>query len=170
MKKRPQAHEYGAFYQTYVSKVGQDDVLQALQEGQHATLAFFKNLPAEKWDYRYAPGKWSIKELLQHVVDGERVFAYRALRIARNDRTPLPGFDENDYAAASHADLRTPESLMAEYEAVRTATVLMYHSFTEEDLGRIGTASNYPASPLAIGFIIAGHEQHHIGVIKERYL
>jgi uncharacterized damage-inducible protein DinB len=170
MKKRPQAHEYGAFYQTYISKIEEDDVLQALQEGQHTTLAFFKNLPAEKWDYRYAPGKWSIKELLQHVVDGERVFAYRALRIARNDRTPLPGFDENEFAAASHAGLRTPESLMAEYEAVRTATVLMYQSFTEEDLGRIGTASNYPASPLAIGFIIAGHEQHHIGVIKERYL
>ncbi len=170
MKKRPQAHEYGAYYHTYISKVENDDVLHALQEGQRFTLDFFKNLPLEKWDFRYAPGKWSVKELLQHVIDGERIFAYRALRIARNDKTPLPGFNENEYADASHADQRTPSSLLAEYEAVRAATLHLFQHFTEEDLGRIGTASNFPASPLAIGFIIAGHEKHHIGVIKERYL
>ena len=168
--RRPSPNEYGAYYDTYISKVEQDDFLQALAEGKAATAAFFRSLPEEKWDHRYAPGKWSVKELLQHLIDAERVFSYRALRIARNDMTPLPGFDENEYAPASKAALRSPSSLLAEYEAVREATIHLFMHLDGEALSRIGTASNHPVSPLAAAFIIAGHELHHVGVIKERYL
>lgn len=170
MNKRPQPNEYGPYYHTYISKVENDNLLQALADGQRSTLEFFKGLPAEKWAYRYAEGKWSIKELLLHLIDCERVFANRALRIARNDKTPLPGFDENLFAESSRAASRTPDSLLAEYEAVRTATLHLYQHLAEEDLVRIGTASNHPASPKAIGFIIVGHEVHHIGIVRERYL
>jgi len=168
--RRPSPDEYGTYYQTYISKVETGDIFQTLEDAKASVAAFFENLPAEKWGHRYAPGKWSIKEVLQHLIDGERVFAYRALRIARNDTTPLPGFDENLFAETCHADRRTPASLIAEYKAVREATVHLFNSLEEEDLDRIGTASNHPASPLAIAFIIAGHEQHHLGVIRERYL
>lgn len=168
--RRPAPNEYGAYYNTYISKVETDDILQTLADAKASVTAFFENLPAGKWDFRYAPGKWSIKEVLQHLIDGERVFAYRALRIARNDQTPLPGFDENLFAETCHASQRTPASLLAEYQAVRESTVHLFNSLNEEDLGRIGTASNNPASPLAIAFIIAGHELHHMGVIRERYL
>lgn len=168
--RQPQPHEYGAYYFNYISKVQTDDILRTLADAKDSTPEFFKNLPKEKWDYRYAPGKWSIKGVLQHLIDGERVFAYRALRIARNDMTPLPGFDEQLFAQTCHADSRTPASLLAEYKAVRTATLHLYQSFTEEDIARIGTASDFPTSPLAIAFIIAGHERHHLGIIRERYL
>jgi uncharacterized damage-inducible protein DinB len=166
----PQPYEYGAYFNTYISKVETGDILQTLADARVSTLEFFKNLPKEKWNYRYAPGKWSIKEILQHLIDCERVFAYRALRIARNDKTALPGFDENLFADHCHANDRTPASLLAEYKAVRTATLHLFKSFKEEDYDRLGTMSNNPASPLAIAYIIAGHERHHVGVIKERYL
>ena len=168
--RQPQPQEYGAYFHTYISKVKTDDILLTLADARQTTLDFFKNLPKEKWDYCYAPGKWSIRELLQHLIDGERVFAYRALRIARNDQTPLPGFDENLFAENAHADARTAASLLAEYKTVRTATLHLFKSFNEEDFNRIGTSSNSPASPLAIAFIIAGHELHHLGIIRERYL
>ena len=168
--RRPHPNEYGSYFYTYISKVETDDVFQTLADAKRSTVEFFENLPEEKWNYRYAPGKWSVKEVLLHLIDGERVFAYRALRIARNDMTPLPGFDENLFAENCHAGQRSPASLIAEYEAVREATLQLFKHLTAEDLARIGTASNSPASPLAIAFIIAGHELHHLGVIRERYL
>ncbi|MBI5914952.1 MAG: DinB family protein [Bacteroidetes bacterium] len=170
MTRRPQPNEFGPYFNTYISKVETGDIVQLLTERQHSTLGFLKKIPEAKWDYRYAEGKWSIKEVLLHVIDGERVFAYRALRIARGDKTPLASFDENLLAANCHADSRTPDSLMAEYEAVSNATIHLFRHLTDDDLGQIGTASGQPASPLALGYIIAGHEKHHLGIIRERYL
>lgn len=168
--RRPSPDEYGPFYQTYIDKVNTDNIVQTLSKAETSVADFFEKLPEDKWEHRYAPGKWSIKEMLQHMIDGERVFAYRALRIARNDMTPLPGFDENIFAENSHAGRRSPASLIAEYKVVRQSTVHLFGSLLEEDMDRIGTASNAPISPLALAFIIAGHEQHHLGIIRERYL
>jgi len=170
LHQRPAPTEYGPYYQGYVNKVKTDNLYEALLKGQKSTVDFFKNLPAEKWNYRYAPEKWTIKEVLLHLIDGERIFAYRALRIARNDTTPMPGFDENVFVANCQADKRTPDSLIEEYKAVRNATIHLFGSLNEETVNRKGTASNQPATPLALGFITAGHELHHIDIIKERYL
>ena len=168
--RRPRPEEYGSYYNTYISKVKTDDCLEALSKGKDSAVAFYKNIPAEKWNYKYGPEKWTIKEVLLHVIDAERVFAYRALRIARNDQTPLPGFDQNLYVPNSRANDRSPASLIDEYRAVREATLSLYSFLDDEALGRTGTASDFPASPLALGFIMAGHEIHHIGILKERYL
>ena len=134
------------------------------------TEAFLNAIPKDKLEYRYAEGKWTVKEIIQHIIDTERIFAYRALRVARNDKTALPGFEENDYALTGNANARTLESLLAEYKAVRQATIALFNSFSDDMLKHIGTASNSPISARAIGFIIIGHEAHHCNVIKERYL
>lgn len=168
--RRPAPNAYGPYYQKYIDKVSDGDIVKTLTMAKTTVADFFENLPQDKWTHRYAPGKWSIKEVLQHMIDGERVFAYRALRIGRNDRTPLPGFDENRFAENCHADNRSPASLIAEYSAVRESTVQLFASLNEEDMDRIGTASDSPASPFAIAYIIAGHELHHIEIIKDRYL
>ncbi len=168
--RRPQPNEYGQFYKGYIDKVKTDDLYGALADGQKLTVGFFKNMPTEKWEYKYAPGKWTVKELLQHLIDCERVFAYRALCIARNDKTPLPGFDENLYADNCQPNSRTPDSMIAEYQTVRDSTLHLFRSLENDALGHIGTTSGQPASPLSIGFVIAGHELHHIDIIKERYL
>ncbi len=144
--------------------------MQALKDALDATPKFFKSLPKEKWAYRYAPDKWSVKEVLQHITDSERVFAYRALRIARNDKTALPGFDDKLLAASARADRRTPRSLLAEYRAERNATIHLFESLAQEDLDHIGVAGDSPTSALALGYIIAGHELHHLDLIRERYL
>ncbi len=168
--RRPQPHEHGAYYNTYISKVERNDVLQVLEDAKISTVEFLKSIPAEKWDYRYAPGKWSVKEVIQHLLDAERIFAYRALRVARQDKTPLPGFDENLYTPASHASNRSPESLIGEFQAVREATLQLFGSLEEEALDEIGTASENPISALATAYILAGHEIHHLGILRERYL
>jgi len=121
-------------------------------------------------EYRYADGKWTIKEIIQHLMDAERIFTYRALRIARKDQTPLPGFEQDDYVLPSQANKRSMEDLLNEFKAIKMATVSLYDSFSEEMLMELGTASNNPISVRAIGFIIMGHEIHHCDVIKDRYL
>ena len=168
--RRPQPHEFGAYYQGYIDQIESSQFYEALANAKLTTVEFLSDLPEEKWGYRYAPGKWSIKEVIQHVIDAERVFAYRAMRIARHDQTPLPGFDQNDYVEASHAESRSPASLIAEYEAVRASSMCLFESLTAKDLNQIGQMSGFPASALALAFIIAGHEKHHIEILKERYL
>lgn len=170
MIARPDATEYPPYYHAYISKAPGDELLSSLESSTNDILAFFKALPADKWEYRYAPDKWTIKEVLQHLIDGERVFAYRALAIARGDKTSLPGFDENEYAKNGHANDLTPEALLQEYESVRKATVNLFRNMTEAASKNIGTANKAPISPRALGFCIAGHEQHHRDVIAERYL
>jgi uncharacterized damage-inducible protein DinB len=124
----------------------------------------------DKFDYQYSEGKWTIKEIIQHLIDSERVFSYRALRISRNDNTPLPGFDENYYVANSNGKERSLQSLLTEMAVVRQSTLSLFNSFSEEQLTKIGIASNREVSVRAIGFIIIGHQKHHQKIFEERYL
>ncbi len=162
--------EYAPFYATYISKVGDAPLLQLLEEGKAHSLQLFQSIPENKHAYRYAAGKWSIKEVLQHIIDTERVFAYRALRISRGDTTPLPGFEQNGFNDAAKADRRSLADLIAEYQAVREANIQLFRSMTDDMLLLEGTASGYNVSTRAIGFMIVGHEKHHVGIVMERYL
>jgi hypothetical protein len=164
----PDLNRVPPYYHKYISKVKTEDLNESLQSGDH--VSFLKTIPAGKWDYRYAPGKWTIKELVQHIIDTERIFSYRALRFARKDATPLPGFEQDDYVLHAESGNRTPAGLIKEFEAVRTATAALFDSFTENQLESEGTASGASVYVRAIGFIILGHSIHHIDVLKERYL
>lgn len=167
---QPNKEDYGAFYEGYVSKVSAKNLQEAVTIYSQTLTSFFVNLPNEKADYRYAPNKWSLKDLFQHLIDTERIMSYRLLRIARNDQTPLPGFEENDYATNAKAFERTFESLKMELLALRKSTDLLIASLTEEQLDNAGTASGQRATANAIGYIIFGHLLHHKKVIEERYL
>jgi uncharacterized damage-inducible protein DinB len=170
MTRRPQPNEYGPYYDRYISKVETGDINQILEDGLRNSMAFFEALPSAKWDYRYAEGKWSIKEVLLHMIDTERVFAYRALRTGRHDATPSAGFDQDVFAKCYRTADRTPASLLAEYRAARTATIELFRNFSDDDLSFAGVASEQPVTALALGYMAAGHELHHIGIIQERYL
>lgn len=168
--KRPEAKESNAYYHKYIGLVSSDDFLKAMEKAMPETVAFLNTLNASQWDYRYAEGKWSIKEVMLHVIDTERIMAYRALRIARNDKTALPGFDENEYVPFADAENRSPKSIIEEYKAVRKSSIEMFRHFNDEMLGRFGSANGNPFTPRSLAFIIAGHEAHHLNIIKERYL
>jgi len=146
------------------------NVLQLLKENFQLVKQLIFSLPGEKLLYRYAPGKWTIKEVLVHIIDDERIYAYRALRFARNDKTELPGFEQDDYALSSGANDRSLESIFEEYEAVRQSTIAMFNSFATEALIRKGIANNNLATVRALAWHIAGHELHHLNIIKQRYL
>ncbi len=162
--------EYATFFEPYMSKVGEVDLLEELEISVHRLIKFVQNIPMDKFDYIYAEGKWTIKDILQHIIDAERIFSYRALRIARKDKTPLQGFDEDDYATIANGSKRTIIDLLTELAVVRQATLSLFKTFSEEDLMQIGIASNNPISVRAIGFIIIGHQNHHQQVFSERYL
>lgn len=164
------AGTYPAYAETYIKRVEANNIGQAVEKYSNSITTFFKNIPADKVEYRYAEGKWSIKEMLQHIVDAERVFAYRAMCIARHDQTPLPGFDENTYGAVSNAGARKWEDLLAEFESLRKATDLMLVSFTQDQLAQSGTTNSQPNTTEAIAYTIFGHILHHMNVVKERYL
>ena len=167
--QRPTAEEYAPYYFTYVGKVGEGDITDLLKSQIEATLIAFEAVPEEKGSYSYAEGKWSIKQLLSHIIDTERIMAYRALRIARADKTPIPGFEQDDYIASFDANARTMADMIEELKSVRQSTITLFKSFTDEMLTNIGTASNLPISTRALGYIILGHELHHLGIFKERY-
>ena len=158
------------FYKRYVEHVKDYDVLDALKTSLRDTLAVIKSIPEEKGDYRYAAGKWSIKELLCHMMDTERILAYRALRFARNDKTQLHGFEENEYAPEANAQNRSIKKIAAEMERLRLTSIDLFENFTPEMLGRKGIANNVEFSVLNLGYIIAGHESHHRKILRERYL
>lgn len=161
---------YPVFIEHYLPFIDTNTIAEATEKYSSSISEFFKNIPPEKAGYRYAAGKWNIKEMLQHIIDAERIFAYRAVTIARHDKTHLPGFDENSYAAASNADKRTWESLLNEFEFVRKSTDLLLQSFTEDQLQQSGTTNNEPNTAKALSFLVYGHILHHIKVLKERYL
>lgn len=163
-------NEYSEFNATYIKAAGDGDLYEDLEVSLHDFIRFVQDIQMDKFDYRYAEGKWTIKEIIQHVIDTERIFAYRALRISRNDKTPLPGFEENDYAANTNANDRHLQSLLTELSIVRQSTLALFKSLSEEQLKRIGIASDNEISVRAIGFIIIGHQKHHQKVFKERYL
>ena len=167
---RPDLSKVSPNYHNYINQVLQDDVMSAFQSGTPALLDFIDSIPATKFDYSYAPGKWTLKELLQHIIDAERIFDYRALRIARKDETPLPGFDENSYAEHSKAARRDWSELKDEFRVVRRSSEYLFGSFDEDQLNATGVASNNSISVLALGFIVVGHALHHKKVIEERYL
>ncbi|MDG5491949.1 DinB family protein [Psychroserpens sp. SPM9] len=162
--------EYNPYYQQYIQKSGDVTLTEGLKNNGDLTIAFLESIPEEKLEYRYAEGKWTIKEIIQHLIDTERVFTYRALCIARGDKTLFPGYDQDEYAANSEANKRSMFSLMNEYKAVRLASIIMFESFSEAMLKRIGVASNSNLSPRAVAFIVIGHENHHCEIINERYL
>ena len=167
---RPDLARVGPSFHNYINQVTEDDLLEAFSSQSIAFIRFLETIPVDKYDYRYAEGKWSIKEVLQHIIDAERVFAYRALRFARKDATPLPGFDENLFAANSKADKRSWDKLVEEFKLVRRSSELMFQSFDEDQLEAGGIASGHPNYVLALGFVIIGHSAHHQKITKERYL
>lgn len=163
-------NEYSIFNATYINAIENVALIEELEISLHDFIKFVQNIPMEKFDYRYAEGKWTIKDIIQHIIDAERIFCYRALRISRNDKTPLPGFEENSYVENTDANKRSIQDLLTEFSAVRQSNLLMFKSFTDEQLTRIGIASDNPISVRAIGFIILGHQKHHQKVFRERYL
>jgi len=162
--------EYARFYHTYISKVPAGDLAETFQNVINSTANFFRDHPDLDGNHRYEPGKWSVKEVVMHMVDTEKIMAYRALRIARGDQTPIPGFDQNKYAETVDVSNRTLKDIVRELQATRFLTMMTFKHFTDEELLRIGTASNSPISVRALGHIIIGHELHHMKVIAERYL
>jgi uncharacterized damage-inducible protein DinB len=173
MKKiqKPAEGEYNPYAIMYIKLLPDDgQVLKHLKENFKTVKEFIESLPLDKLDYRYAENKWTIKEMLVHIMDDERIYAYRALRIARNDKTPLPGFEQDDYVPFSKANKRSLPSIFREYKTIRNATLSLFTSLSKEDLLRIGTANDHPVSVRALAYHIAGHELHHLNIIKERYL
>lgn len=167
--KRPQAEEFPLFYKGYVDTVS-DDVLAELEQQIKTFPALLRNIPQEKASFAYAEGKWTIKELVGHLIDTERIMSYRALRIARNDATPLPGFDENDYVSNAHFADRSLESLADEFAALRKSTMYLIRSLNEVEIDRSGISNEKPISVRALIYIMAGHVNHHSAILKQRYL
>jgi len=170
MTRRPESTEYAPYYGKYVMLVPDGDLAATLSRQVHATLGLLSPLSEQRAGFSYAPGKWSIKEVVGHLIDSERVFAYRALRIGRDDKTPLPGFEQDDYVASANFNERTLSSLLEEFTAVRQATVQLFKNFEEKEWQRRGTANGQEITPLSLGYIVAGHELHHMDVLRTRYL
>jgi uncharacterized damage-inducible protein DinB len=162
--------EYAPSYAAYIKLLGDVNLIEELEISLHEFIKFVQNIPMDKFDYRYAEGKWTIKEIIQHLIDTERIFSYRAMRISRNDKTPLPGFDEDDYVNNTNANGRNLQELLTEMALVRQSTIALFKSFSEEQLRRMGFASNNPVSVRAIGFSTIGHQKHHQKIFQERYL
>ncbi|MEQ1677512.1 MAG: DinB family protein [Chitinophagaceae bacterium] len=167
---RPDLTRIPVFYHVYVNQVQQTDLMTALKEQTDLFKKFLRKLPEEKRNYRYAKGKWTIKEVLQHIIDAERVFAYRALCFSRKDKTPLPSFDENLYADNSKAGKRNWNEMVEEFTAVRRSTELLFGSLDKAQLNETGIASSNPVYVMGVGYVIAGHLAHHLNILKERYL
>jgi uncharacterized damage-inducible protein DinB len=168
---KPEPGEYPPYAKMYIDLLPDDGLLlEHLAENSRETTELIRSLPEDQLLHRYAPGKWTIKEVLLHIVDDERIYAYRALRFARGDRTELPGFEQDDYVPPSKADERSVESLLGELAAVRAATIELYRGLPEEALVRSGVANGNRATVRALGYHMAGHEVHHVKLIRERYL
>jgi hypothetical protein len=166
----PEASEYAPYFGRYISLVAGHDVLAALEKQPHETLALLSTLTEEQGNFRYAPGKWSIKEMIGHVNDTERVFAYRALCFARNDRTPLASFEQDDYVRAGSFDECRLADLVEEFKCVRQSSLMLFRMLSTEAWMRRGVASGNPASVRALAYIIAGHELHHRRILQEKYI
>jgi hypothetical protein len=166
---RPAPTDYAPYYATYINQVSENDVLAVLAGQIDATVALLRAVPRARWTHRYAPGKWSVSEVVGHLADTERIFAYRALRFARNDATPLAGFDENQFVPPANFDARPLPDLAEELRAVRLASLALFRGFDDAALARRGTANQVEITVRALPWIIAGHERHHVAVLKERY-
>ena len=167
---RPDLSRVPAFFHKYINQVTDDEMMPALKNNTDSLEMFFKSIPVSKHNYRYADGKWTIKEVVQHMIDAERIFSYRALCFARKDPAPLPGFDENIFAANAKVDKRNWNDLMEEFSTVRKGTEILFSSFDEEQLESAGISNGHPNYVLGMGFICVGHCNHHRKVVEERYL
>jgi hypothetical protein len=168
--RRPAPGDYAAYYESYVSAVPGTDVLAVLREERDATLALLERVPPAKIDYRYAPGKWTLRQVFGHVVDMEWVFAARALHFARAVPAPLPGVEQDDVMKVANFEALPWSSLLEQFRHLRSANILLFGGFDEAAWTRTGVASGHPVSVRALAFIIAGHQRHHLAVIRERYL
>jgi len=166
---RPEADEIPAHFVGYIGKVPESDPVAVLAAQIDVTAALLRGLSDADALKRYAPGKWSVKEVVGHLADTERIMAYRALRVARGDETPLPGFDENAYVPPAKFDARPLADLISDFRTVRTATLALFKSFDADAWRRRGTASGKPISVRALGYMIPGHERHHVEILKDRY-
>lgn len=163
-------NEYVPYQKMYIDLVADKPINTLLATSLKEFVSFLGEIPSSKFTYAYEAGKWTINDVLLHMIDTERIFQYRALRFSREDKTDLPGFSENDFVPHSNANSRTVESLLVEYNAVRMSTITLYKTFSDATLQIIGNASGSTMSVRALGYLIVGHQQHHINVIKERYL
>jgi uncharacterized damage-inducible protein DinB len=168
-RARPADSEYAPWYAGYVSAVPDGDILDLLRANGEEISTLLSTVTEAKGGHRYAEGKWTVRDLLGHVIDAERIFAYRALRIARGDATPLASFEQNDYVRAANADARPVASLARELVAVRASSVLLLESLPDEAWGCVGMASDKAVTVRALAYIILGHARHHIGVLREKY-
>ncbi|WP_435412738.1 DinB family protein [Psychroserpens mesophilus] len=162
--------EYNPYFQIYIDCAGALNLIKGLKQNGDDIITFLESISDDKYDYAYAEGKWTIKELIQHIIDTERVFTFRALSFARKEKKALPGYDEDDYAVSSEANRRSKQDLLNELHVLRQATVALFESFSKDMLIQMGNASNNNISVRAIGFILIGHGNHHCKIIKERYL
>ncbi len=167
---KPQENEYAAYYGKYISLVPDGNIVGTLTTQLGETLAAWRAVPADKAEHRYAPGKWSTKEMMGHVIDTERIMAYRALRIARGDKTPLPGFEQDDFVAGGDWSNRSIADLADEFETVRKSNLILFRNLTDSAWKQVGTASDNPISARALAYIIAGHELYHQEILRDRYL
>lgn len=170
MKARPEEGEFNPYYGKYIGLVPDGDIIGTIRDQTADTLATFKSIPEARAGFRYADGKWSIRELLGHVTDAERIFVYRALCIARGDSQSLPGFEEDSYVRAASFDSLPLARIVAEFETVRAATLSFFENLSAEAWARMGIANGSGVSVRAIAYILAGHERHHRQVLKDRYL
>ncbi|MCY7411275.1 MAG: DinB family protein [Chitinophagales bacterium] len=167
---RPNPDEYASHLQKYIDLVKDDEPVKGLLASRKEVVKLISGLSKKELKFRYEEGKWSIKEMLLHMMDTERVFAFRALQFSRNDKNELPGFEENEWAPASKADARKVKSLLKEYDAIREASIQLYSNLTDEMFLCTGIASKKLMSVRALLYVTLGHERHHLNVIKERYL
>ena len=167
---RPSPNEYSEYHQLYISKVPDGQIMTILRDQLDEAITLFKTIPESKGDYRYEPGKWTLKEVIGHLSDGERIMAYRALRFARNDQTPLPGFEQDDYIPYSNSNECSLADLINEFATLRESTLTMFKNFSNDSWERVGTASGNRVSVRGMAYIIAGHLEHHLRIIREKYL
>ncbi|WP_439131595.1 DinB family protein [Polaribacter sp.] len=165
-------NEYSPYFEQYISLVSDKDksIIDFLYDSQHDFEKTLRNLPKEKVDFAYAVGKWTIKELIQHIIDTERIFCYRALSIARNDKTNLPGFDQDIFVENCNVKGRDYDDILNEMQTLRKSTIQLFKSFSNEALVRVGLASGNKISVRALGYLFSGHQMHHLNILKERYL
>lgn len=168
-RSRPAADEYPAFFAGYVKSVPEGDIVALMRTLGAELKSVVEKIPEDRGSHRYAEGKWSIKTVLGHLIDAERIFSYRALRVARGDQTPLPGFEENDYARIAGSDARTIADLAGEVASVRESTARLFESLPDDAWARRGTVNGGGISVRALAYITAGHAKHHLNVLRERY-
>ncbi|MFM9905802.1 MAG: DinB family protein [Pyrinomonadaceae bacterium] len=167
---RPETNEFAPYYNIYISLIEDGEVIPVLDAQPDELRSVFSDVPEEKGTFAYEAGKWTVKEVLSHLIDGERMFAYRILRVSRGDETPIEGFEQDGYIENSNANNRSFAELIEEFDLQRRSNMLLINNLSDEGSRRIGTASDKSVSVRALTYIMAGHVQHHLGILKERYL